>query len=178
MRELVVVIPGEPHGQGRPRSRIVTPHIGQPFVSHYDPPTSRSWKAKAEHHYGEALRAAGATLPFVVDGPVAVEIEAVSECPRSAWRKRVPVARRWRVGKPDPDNVVKAILDAGNALLWRDDAQVARLVVDRWTGAQGEAPYVRVVVRALPPGATTDRSDTPRAIWTEIVRPVGTVTHE
>ena len=40
-------------------------------------------------------------------------------------------------------------MDSGNGLLWDDDAQIARLVVDKVVGAQGEAPYVELTVRQL-----------------------------
>ena len=43
-------------------------------------------------------------------------------------RKTLPVSR------PDLDNLAKAVLDAGNGVIWRDDSLVTTLVIrKRWT---------------------------------------------
>ena len=147
--ELRVTVPGEPVAQGRGRA-FFKPGMPGPRV--FDPAKSRSWKGTAQVHYQVALDVAAHAAPAFAAG-VAVElvIVAVFTCPRSHWRK-VPVPRRPKVGKPDAENVAKAVQDAGNGLLWADDSQVVRLTVEKWYGAQGEAPGVHVSVRALSVG--------------------------
>lgn len=134
------LIPGPPVAQGRPR---FTTRGG--FARAYDPPKSRMWKRMA----ATLFRAERGTTAFV--GPVQVLVIAVRACPDSAKRKRSVTPRRWddsRTG--DAENIAKTVLDAATASgLWVDDAQVARLVVERWVGAQDEAPSVLVEVRAL-----------------------------
>lgn len=109
----------------------------------FDPPKSRAWKGVAQVWMQQAM---GAREPLA--GPLEVVVVAVWALPKTKER-RVPVPRRWRPQRPDVENVVKACLDAGNGVLYHDDAQVVRVVAEKWTGAQGEAPSVLIEVRAL-----------------------------
>jgi Holliday junction resolvase RusA-like endonuclease len=143
--ELRVVVPGEPVAQGRPRA-FYRPGLG---VRVFDPAKSRSWKGMAQVHMREAIAQAGAVAPLFADGPLELHVLAVFTCPRSHWRKREPLQRRPKSTKPDGENIAKAVQDAGTGLLWLDDAQVARLVVEKIVGAQGEAPYIELTVRLL-----------------------------
>ena len=144
---LEITVPGEPVAQGRPRG-FYRPGIG---VRMYDPGKSRSWKGMAQVHMREALAAAGAGSPLFAAGPVELLVVAVFTCPRSQWRKRDPLQRRPKATRPDGENIAKAVQDAGTGILWLDDAQVARLVVEKVYGAQEEAPMVHLTVRALVP---------------------------
>ena len=155
VKALAVVIPGEPVAQGRPRA-FYRPGLG---VRVFDPAKSRSWKGVAHVHYQEALAKAGASTPFLA-GPVELRVVAVFTCPKSAHRK-IPVPRRPKAGRPDPDNLGKAVMDAGNGILFGDDSQVARLVVEKWIGAQGEAPFVEITVRDLTASPPAGQSPTP-----------------
>lgn len=142
-------VPGPPHAQGRARARIV-PGKGdrKPFVSVYDPPESRSWKGTAQVHMAEAMKCGdGDAIRPPMMGPVYVSILAIFECPMGEHRKREPMRRRPH-GKAgaDCDNIAKAVMDAGNGVLWIDDRQVCRLTVEKIIGAQGEAPRVEVEV--------------------------------
>lgn len=141
---LTCTVPGEPVAQGRPRAfRLPNGHIRA-----YDPPKSRGWKATAQAHLQDAMEALEAgTAPF--QGPLAVTVRALFTCPRSDWRAREPRSRRWHAKRPDGENVAKAVLDAATGIVWLDDAQVARLVVEKRIGAQGEAPRVEIAVEAL-----------------------------
>lgn len=143
---LQATIPGEPVAQGRGRA-FYRPGLG---VRVFDPAKSRAWKGVAQVHYQEALKAASLAAPAFV-GPVEVHVLAVFTCPRSQYRKRDPVPRRPKATKPDASNILKAVEDAANGLLFVDDSQIARVTVERYVGAQEEAPFVRVTVRALEP---------------------------
>ena len=136
-----VLIPGEPCAQGRPRATVVNGHARM-----YDPKGSKSWKGSARL----AMQAARPTP--ILDGPIEVWLLAVHSCPRTDYRKREPQPRRWRDKKPDCENVVKSALDAATGVLWRDDAQIARLTVEQVTGAQDEAPRVEMWALALSVG--------------------------
>jgi len=136
---LVVRIPGEPVAQGRPR---FSTRGG--FVRAFDPLRSRNWKATAQEHFRRAMERRG-LAPLA--GALRCDILAVFTCPRSTWRKRQPRAAEPHAKKPDPENVAKAVLDAGNGVLWGDDSQIADLRVAKVIGAQGEPPSVLVRVR-------------------------------
>lgn len=139
---VTIRISGEPVAQGRPRA-FVTP---KGFVRTYDPAKSRNWKAAARDTMAQALTGGAILYP---EGPCAVHVLAVFSCPPSQFRKRDPWPRRPHAKRPDSENVAKAVLDAGTGILWSDDSQVARLVVEKVIGAQGEAPYVEVRVGPL-----------------------------
>ena len=131
-----VTIPGEPVGQGRPRAAVVN---GKPRM--YSPKTSGDWRARAAWFMREEVKEP-------LSGPLWVTIWAVFGLPKSKIRKRSPQPNRTPCTKrPDIDNVVKAILDAGNGILWADDAQVYRLEVFKLYGREGEAPSVILEAR-------------------------------
>ena len=56
--------------------------------------------------------------------------------------------RRFPVCRPDIDNFQKAIMDAGNGILWKDDSQIVHIIVSK-IYAPGESG-IRVVVDQLP----------------------------
>lgn len=141
---LQATIPGEPVAQGRGRA-FYRPGLG---VRVFDPAKSRAWKGVAQVHYQEALRDAGLDAPAFPAGPIEVQVLAVFGCPKSHHRK-TPVPRRPKDTRPDAENVLKAVQDAGNGLLWGDDSQIARATVEKVVAAQEEAPFVRVTVRML-----------------------------
>ncbi|MEO8604151.1 MAG: RusA family crossover junction endodeoxyribonuclease [bacterium] len=142
----VIVIPGEPHAQGRQRFRIMAAKAsGKQFVQNYQPAESRNWKATAQEHMRTAM---GDMLPIV--GAVGLEVVAYFTMPRSKWRKRDPRPAHWHTGRPDGDNCLKAIKDAAKGVLWLDDAQVAFASIQKIVAAQGEPPRVIVRVNQLP----------------------------
>ena len=67
---------------------------------------------------------------------------------RPSWGDHVVEIRMEHVGEPpimDLDNLAKAILDAIKGYLFHDDAQVARLIVERFEGERE-----RIMVRSFP----------------------------
>ncbi len=134
------VIPGPPQGKGRARAtrtgRMYTPARTVAY---------ESLVALA----GQAAMAGA--QPW--SGPVALDLVAVHPIPASWSRKRRQEAEtglRKPMGKPDLDNVAKAIADGLNGIVWRDDAQIVRLTIGR---QYGSTPAVHVVAAAL--GAPT-----------------------
>jgi len=133
---ITIRIPGEPVAQGRPR-------FGKGRV--YDPAKSLNWKAAAQLH----LLCAHGRKPFPRSTPLALHVQAVFSCPKSDYRKREPREIRWHTKMIDADNVLKAVMDAGTAILWEDDGQIVMVTLEKYVGAQGEAPYVELVVEEL-----------------------------
>jgi len=122
---LVVTIPGEPVAQGR--GRAVRIGAGVRVI---DPAKSRSWKGVAAMFMQQARNAAGVFAPM--DGPLDVTVVATWLTLKSASKRNPPV---YKTTRPDGDNVLKAVLDAGNGILWADDACCVRLTVEKRYGA-------------------------------------------
>lgn len=143
---LTVSIPGPPQAQQRVKATIRGAHAGV-----YEPGKSRSWKGSAKVVMQAAVyRASGdeaAPPPWAPTVPLHVEVLAIFACPTTDYRTREPRPRRWCVkANADVDNLAKAVLDAGNGVLWHDDRQVAVLLAAKVIGAQGEAPAVQIKV--------------------------------
>lgn len=136
--EIRVTIPGRPQAWQRAGSFVGK--SGKPVM--FQRKESRSWKGVAQVHMKEAC-------PAPLEGPLLVEVMVVFACPKSAWKKRVPMPRRWHTGRPDFDNICKQVGDAGNGVLWLDDSQIVRVEGRKLIGAQGEPERVEVVVRQL-----------------------------
>lgn len=141
-------IPGDPFAQPRVRAT----NRGK-FAGVYEPKSAKSWKGAAQVHMAAALAAVtgvtdGCCVLDPATGPVCVRIVAYFSLAKSHHRKRTPVPAQWNQGAKDVDNIAKAVLDAGNGILWIDDRQVVTLLVKKITATQGEPGRVEVTVEA------------------------------
>jgi Holliday junction resolvase RusA-like endonuclease len=125
-------VPGDPQGKGRPRSgmggRMYTP-------------------AKTVAYEGLVAHAASCAMNGAkpLEGPLCVSILAVHSVPQS-WsnKKRTEAIGAPCITKPDIDNIVKAVADGGNGVVWVDDKQIASI----WAAKKyGSVPGVTVQVR-------------------------------
>jgi len=154
---LRIVIPGEPHAQGRARFRAWRAKDGRQGVTAYDPAESRDWKATAQQHMIKALfdrcREPGGSAPIeqpsVMEGPIALNVVAFFSCPKSRHLKKGRRPECWHTKKPDGDNVLKAVKDAAKGVLWGDDSQVCVASITKLVAAQGEPPRLEILVREL-----------------------------
>lgn len=115
-------VPGKPVGKGRPRFTR-SGHT-------YTPAQTAAYEQLVVLYSPRGVRFAG---------PVAVEVRAVFEPPRSCTKKmraQLVSASAPYAHKPDADNIGKIICDALNGVLWRDDAQVSELRVVKIYGEQ------------------------------------------
>lgn len=86
----------------------------------------------------EALHAL--ELPML-DGPLAVQLEVVCTKPKTS---------KLDLPRQDVDNFAKSVLDAlTKAGAWLDDAQVARLTVEKRFALKGEAAHTRIEIKPL-----------------------------
>ena len=86
--------------------------------------------------------------------PIEAEIEAVYERPKSHFgtgrnATLVKASAPSRPGRYDVDNIAKLALDGLAAVAFRNDSQVARLVVEKRYCVTGERPQTRVAIRLL-----------------------------
>ena len=108
---------------------------------------------KAKEHKSELRRYANAHKPEQpLEGPVEVRILAVLPRPKAlcavSKRTGLPLAhpgRRWHTGKPDKDNIEKAVLDAMSDW-WMDDAQVCVGCTIKQVAAFREEPHYEIMV--------------------------------
>lgn len=115
------LVEGQAVGKGRPRVSTIA---GRPRL--YTPAKTVKW----EEQVAAAARAAmGSQEPS--GHPMAVSIQIRCQIPQSWSKQRQTAARLGHEmpGKPDLDNVAKAVLDACNGITYRDDKQVIRLTV-------------------------------------------------
>lgn len=136
-------IPGEPQGKGRPK---VVKIAG--FTRMATPAKTVAYEGLVAHCAAAAL--AGRPL---LDGPAACVLRIDCSVPAS-WsgkKQRAALAGEVRpTTKPDVDNVVKAVFDGCNGVLWRDDVQVVELTVRKRYSA---TPGVHVEVWRVEPAA-------------------------
>lgn len=142
--KLTFSVLGIPQGKGRARSRIVAPKSGAAFVSVYTPQKTRDY----EKSIACAARAAmHGRVPL--DEPVALGLVVRFPVPASWSRRKAQEAlagARLPGIKPDLDNVEKAVCDALNGIVWRDDALVCEVAkVKRYS----ERPGIDVTVETL-----------------------------
>lgn len=149
MRAVTFVVPGQPVGKGRPRSVTrkrrdkATGQMAQ-YIAHVTPVNTE----KYEQEVGNAARIAMRGRELIT-GPVMVEMDITVQIPQSWSKKRKSQALAGEIfptTKPDKDNVIKAIYDGINGIVWKDDVQA---VDGHQRKRYGETPGVRVRVVPL-----------------------------
>lgn len=131
-----LTIPGAPTGKGRPK--VVK--IGG-FTRMATPAKTVAYEGLVAHAAQQAMQ--GRPL---IDAAVGVNLFIDAAVPPSWSQKKQRMALAGEVlptTKPDADNVVKAIFDGLNGVLWRDDVLVVDLRVRKRYAA---TPCVRVEV--------------------------------
>lgn len=117
------IVPGEPRGKGRPRFA----KRGSYISTYTDAATVRFEAAIAD----AGAHAMGSMEPLHT--PISLRIECYMGVPKS-WGKKAreeALAGYAVPGKPDLDNVAKAVMDALNGVLYADDKQVCVLRISK-----------------------------------------------
>ncbi|QTD88782.1 RusA family crossover junction endodeoxyribonuclease [Burkholderia anthina] len=130
-----ITIPFAAIGKGRPRvyRGIAT-----------TPAKTRAYERQVAQIAAAAMR--GRPL---LDGPVRILLEIDVEVPESwpKYRRADALAGLiWPTVKPDIDNTEKALLDAMNGVVYRDDSQI---VVVQKSKHYATSPQVRIVIDEL-----------------------------
>ena len=131
---ITFLVPGEPVGKGRPRIGKVGSH-------------ARMFTPAKTASYEGLIALAGTTAMdgrTLLECPVMVEMRIVLAIPQSMSKKRKAQAiagELFPTKKPDMDNVIKAIYDGLNGVVWKDDVQVVDAFVRK---RYGEVPGVHV----------------------------------
>lgn len=146
MNKLTFFVPGKVTPQARPRT-ITKGRGGKPlpFAKTYIPQETRQYQAWIKQCALGAMNSDG-----LLSGPLSLTV-VIQVSPPKSWsgkRKSEAIAGEIHPTKrPDRNNIEKALEDALNEIVWKDDAQIVR-----WNGAKvySDEPGVSVTVSELP----------------------------
>lgn len=122
---LTIFIKGKPQGKGRARAHITK----RGKIGHYTPEKTRTYESLIKR---EAAIEMGPNKP--TRRPVSLSLVLNYPTPASWPQWKVDAAINGDIMptvKPDADNVVKAVKDAFNGVVWHDDCQVVLLDVQK-----------------------------------------------
>ena len=129
-------VPGEPKSKGRPRFSKKTGHARTPAATVMFENKVATFAREA--HKGAPLK-----------GPLEVRVQAFFAWPKSDHRKREPRLSAWMGKGKDLDNIVKAVLDGMEGIVFGNDSQVASIIAAKMRPQQDEPSRTHVRVRAL-----------------------------
>jgi len=120
---ITILIPGKPIAKQRPRFARIGKGV-------------RTYSAQ-ETEEGRFLMHLIEQVKDPLDGPLAVSMQFFMQRPKSHFGTgknvaiKKPSAPEWPTSKPDLDNYVKFAWDCCNGVVWRDDAQVVRVLAEK-----------------------------------------------
>lgn len=126
MTTIQFIVPETPKGKGRPRFST------RNGVMRTYTPTGTAQFEKLVRLY--AKQAMGDRHPFPKEVPVEVRVKAFFPIPTSYTKKKRQACldgTQKHLHKPDNDNILKAVLDALNKLVFWDDSQVFKFTVEK-----------------------------------------------
>jgi Holliday junction resolvase RusA-like endonuclease len=129
-----ISIPGEPVAWARARSN---------GARRFTPAKQAAWMKHAQHY---AVQQYG-PLPPVTDA-LSLHVIATFAIPQSWTKSRKSAARGGTLrhtSKPDASNILKLVEDAMNGVVFVDDAQVTRALVEKRYGEPGVSVAVEVL---------------------------------
>lgn len=141
MNKLKLIIPGEPCAQGRPRFTKIGGH-----VKAYDPAKSRSYKAFVKYIVADEAQKQGW---LYTELPISVEVKAYLPIAASKPKKFKAAALAGAekpTKKPDVDNLFKTVTDAMSGILYKDDKQITKAVIEK---AYSNEPRLEVEIEVL-----------------------------
>lgn len=132
-------IPGQPVAKGRPKFA----RRGA-FVTTYTPEKTRSYENLVKMAASAAMEGQEPSA-----APLKLIVGLQLQIPASWSVKRRAAAAAGAIKptkKPDADNVLKGIKDGCNGIVWRDDAQVVAIMIEK---RYSEAPMATVTVQEM-----------------------------
>lgn len=138
---LVITIPGAPVPKARPKFA----RMGN-FVRAYTPAGTEKYERRVKALAQAEMMTTGMAMML---GPVRLEVVLTLPI-RASWSKRKKLAAETGALlpaiKPDLDNLLKALQDALNHIVFHDDSQIVDLHV---TKQYGVTPGAKITVTAL-----------------------------
>lgn len=146
MTPITFFVRGEPKAQPRPKA--FAKRFGQQWTARvYTPGTAEEWKS-------QIALAANEHAPLIpYSGPLYLDLTFWFPRPKSHYRGGdpnrglKPNAPTYHTGKPDRDNLEKAVMDAMTVLgFWQDDGQVCDGPIRKFYHAYGQPPGCRIAL--------------------------------
>lgn len=142
-------IPGEPQGKGRPRVGRVGQHVRM-----FTPTKTAAYEGLVAHAAQAAM--AGRDL---LQGACSIDLDVVCAVPASWSKRKTSDALHGLIRptkKPDADNVLKAVCDGINGVVWHDDTQAVDVTLRK---RYGPVPGVWVWVREVPAAPVHEQAE-------------------
>lgn len=117
MKSFIFTVPGTPRGKQRPR-------FSRASGKAYTPKETASYESLIRLVFADKYPEHEPT-----GDPVTLSLCAVYPVPKSWSKKKQLSALEGEIfpGKPDIDNILKIVQDAGNGVIWSDDVQIHKL---------------------------------------------------
>lgn len=115
---------------------------------------ARMYEAKKSHpihDFKASVRMAASAVyqGAPVDSPLSLYLAFFFPRPSNKkWKKR-PMPAYSHTGKPDADNLAKAVMDALNKLVWADDSCISDVRIRKMVCAGDQQPHVSVSVMSI-----------------------------
>lgn len=134
-------VPGVPIGQAKTAAvGYIDPKTGKARARSYRPDNAASFKAAIMHAWDDL------TTKTLTNGPVSLVIDMRFPLTKSASKRNPP---KWKISKPDMDNIEKAVMDALIGLAYLDDSQVCDKHSCKTYAQEGEEVGTRIVIEGL-----------------------------
>ena len=136
---IVFSIPGQPVAKGRPKFA----RRGN-FVTAYTPAKTVSYENLVKLAASNAMAGRAPSAR-----PIAMEVCLWMQIPASWSNKKRAAAVAGAVmatKKPDADNCLKGLKDGCNGIVWRDDAQVVSIILQK---KYSDFPMASITIREL-----------------------------
>lgn len=135
-QQISISVPGTPVAKGRPR-------LGR--YGTYTPEKTKGYERVVAWHAASSRRG----QPIRPSTPVRVVVTAVFPRPQRLKRVKDPSDLIPHVVAPDLDNVIKAVLDGLNGVIYKDDKQVVSICATAWYAEKGGLPRTEIEVSTL-----------------------------
>ena len=112
---------------------------------HFETPEQTSYKSLIVLAARQSLKKAD----FLIQGPIALKIRFFFKRPQARCRKSDSAGPIQMFKRPDADNCIKMIGDAGNGVLWKDDAQICNIQVDKFYHEIGGKPRTEIEIEEI-----------------------------
>jgi len=136
-------VPGKPQGKGRARSFLMK----NGKIGHHTPDKTRTYEGMIRTL---GMQATAGAKPS--EQPIALTLTIVMPITASwpAWKRELAQSGELLpTTKPDADNVEKAVKDALNGVVWRDDAQVVSCDKNKFYERSGLTVGIYIEARGI-----------------------------